>query len=136
MIVAIGNATIERIRGKDNTGVITQNIFAGEKAMDYPTTFPLEEAKHVITAIRAGTVGSELATLAKDVWTIQGYAMSMLIGNPVSSQAVEVDPVAALEKVVASHENGATAQAVINWSQVAQWAANLLIQWLLMSPSK
>jgi hypothetical protein len=105
----------------------------------YPTDFPIMEAKNVIDVIRSGDLLGQKEALAHDAWVVQGYAQSMLIGTPESTLAsqaadlknAEMEPLAALEKVVADAESGAiSSQIAIPWMLIAKYAIEILLKLL------
>lgn len=94
-------------------------------AHSYPVEFPLAEITNVVNIARSGEVKSRLPEFAQDLWWVQGYAQSAVIGNPavLDSQDVESDPVVVLEKIAKDYESGAlTAQGVLDWRVVLLWA--------------
>lgn len=105
----------------------------------YPTDLPLAEIKSVIDIVRAGEIVSRKSDFAHDVWVVQGYAQRFVLGSPPDislAQAVSEeceDPVAQLEKVVASASDEASTQSLsdINWKAILQWAIKMLLQVLV-----
>ena len=108
------------------------------KMFNYPGDFPFTEAKNVIDIVRSGNLMDKKESLAHDAWVVQGYAQSMLIGTPtalaaqaVDLKATEIEPLAALEKVVADAASGTiNAQIAIPWAIILKYVIKLLLQLL------
>lgn len=108
----------------------------------YPTDLPLAEIKNIVAIVRAGEIAAKKADFAHDVWIVQGYAQSRILGDPsislISSQASKdcEDPVALLEKIVAS-SNTVSAQGLkdvlsnVDWATILQWAVKILLDQLI-----
>ena len=110
----------------------------GNTMFNYPGDFPFTEAKNVIDIVRSGNLMDKKESLAHDAWVVQGYAQSMLIGTPTALAAqatnlktAEIEPLAALEKVVADAESGTiNAQIAIPWAIILKYVIELLLQLL------
>ncbi len=48
----------------------------------YPSAFPVDCVGEIISIIRAGEIVAQKAEFANCVWSLQGYAQSVLIGSP------------------------------------------------------
>ena len=113
----------------------------------YPADLPVLETRNVINIARSGEIASKKAEFAHDLWVVQGYAQSRLLGetsfnlssqsapetccggNCTSAQSV-CDPLAEMEKVLAQAE-GISAQALIDWKAILKFAAEKLLEYLL-----
>jgi hypothetical protein len=95
----------------------------------YPAQIPLSEIQAVVAIVRANQVIEKRATLAYNVWVIQGYAQSQIVGSPssdsISTQAAD-DAFFTLEKV-ADAGDSVTAQVAIDWSIILQWTLQILV---------
>lgn len=96
----------------------------------YPSSLPLSEIQSVVSIIRTGEVVSRKAALAHDLWILQGYAQSKIIGNPetnISAQSAD-DAFFILEKLA---DEQPVAQASIDWTVILQWAIQMLLDMYL-----
>ncbi len=87
--------------------------------MSYPTSFPVKELTDIIGYIKAGTVKENIKPFAEDLWWCQGYAQSVLIGQPPqvlsqeSRQFTVEEAVSQLEQVLQQQSaSEASAQAL------------------------
>ena len=85
----------------------------------YPTAFPVAELTSIISTLKSGTVKENVKQFAEDIWWVQGYCQSVLIGTSplvltqesrdLSTEAT----VAVLEQLLAAQsEAEASAQAL------------------------
>jgi len=100
----------------------------------YPVDFPLPELKNIINIVRNNEIAAKKEDFAHDVWWVQGYAQSKLVGAPPelvaqAAKAAKLEPVALLEKIVADHE-AVKAQGLVDnipWKQFLAWALQQLL---------
>jgi len=116
---------------------------------EYPSELPIAEIKNVITIIKSGEATQKTAELAHDVWVIQGYAQSRIIGDPnfslsqvtplsATAETEEDLGVALLEKSVTQSEtieaqNLNSVLSTIDWVTIMQWSIRVLINRLMKS---
>lgn len=108
----------------------------------YPQDFPLAESVEVVQILRQSKVKEKLPLFSRHLWTLQGYAMKVTIGDPDNPEAkVEdvpdlslfavkpdgFDAVGELEKLNAAFSGGATAQVQIPWKLILKWALEELV---------
>lgn len=106
--------------------------------VNYPESFPLEETKDVINAVRSGTVKENLPSFAHDLWVVQGFAQKSLIGDSgpdfsLTSQAApaDFDAVEELDKLVKQVESDTpAAQLSVPWQLILSWALKQLLDLL------
>ena len=57
----------------------------------YPTEFPLSEIQRITSALRDGSVATNKDQFGKDAWTVAGFALGLILGEPhvVKSSALE-----------------------------------------------
>jgi D-serine deaminase-like pyridoxal phosphate-dependent protein len=96
---------------------------------DYPSAVPMDELLNAINLVKSGEFGSNVSTLAHDLWVVQGYAQNALIGAPVSTQSAsavfdECDEELCKVQKVADYLSGPSAQAAIP-TEILQ----LLVSW-------
>jgi len=121
-------------------GWVRPNSLKGNTEMfAYPKDFPLVEAKNVIDIVRSGDLLGQKEALAHDAWVVQGYVQSMLIGQAPSVLAAQaadlkndnIEPLAALERVVADTESGSlSAQIAIPWKTILKYVIEILLSLL------
>lgn len=93
----------------------------------YPSELPLAEIRNVVQIVREQKIAEKKADFAYNLWIIQGYAMSRMVGDPtisLISQAAEEDGLVVLEKLAA---DDVSAQGAINWVAVVKWALKMLL---------
>lgn len=102
----------------------------------YPSDFPLAESVEIVQLVRQGKVKEKLALFAKNLWTLQGYAMKATIGDPdmpvaqsleCCSKPCGFDAIAELEKMNVAAESGVTTQAMVPWKTILKWALDELV---------
>lgn len=82
----------------------------------YPTAFPVVELTSIINTVKSGSIKENIKPFAQDLWWVQGYVQSVLIGTPPlvltqeSRDLSTEQAVAILEQFVAD-QNGAEASA-------------------------
>lgn len=88
--------------------------------MSYPTSFPVRELTEIIGTIKAGTVKENIKPFAEDLWWCQGYAQSVLIGQPPqvlsqeSRQLSVEEAVASLEQVLQQQSESEVSSQALN----------------------
>jgi len=104
----------------------------------YPADVPLSEIQNIVAIVRAGEIAAKKADFAHDVWVLQGYAQSRIIGSPdlIASASECEDPVTLLEKVAASSDSVAAqglgdVMSGLGWKTILQWALKILLDELL-----
>jgi hypothetical protein len=50
----------------------------------YPTSIPLDAVTDTIRIVRGGTIQAEAKQLGLNIWNIQGYMQSVILGNPMA----------------------------------------------------
>jgi len=104
----------------------------------YPSDFPLTEITNVVAIVKNGEIQTKTSEFAMDLWWVQGFAQSQLVGNPNLTQiskAAAGDPIHELEKLVALHQSGTlTAQSAIPWQTILLWAIQELMTLLSQKP--
>lgn len=55
----------------------------------YPTSFPLVESVELVQIIRQNLIKEKKAVFARHLWTLQGFAMKSLVGDPDAPVAVQ-----------------------------------------------
>ena len=48
----------------------------------YPTSFPLVESVELVQIVRQNQIKEKKAVFARHLWTLQGFAMKSLVGDP------------------------------------------------------
>lgn len=99
----------------------------------YPIILPLAEAQNVIAIVRSGAITGNLASLAHDLWVIQGYAQGQILGNPALAAyaaSPDGDGLAELEKAVAE-ASGAASQGAISWALILRWVIQIIVTYYL-----
>jgi hypothetical protein len=117
----------------------------------YPQDFPLAESIEVVKILRKNEVKQKLPLFARNVWTLQGFAMKSTIGDPDSPVTAPsdgnllppiipdpslfaikpdgFDPVEALDKLNAAFSgNDVQAQVTVPWKLILKWALEELVQ--------
>lgn len=88
----------------------------------FPDQFPAEQIRTLIEIIRSREVINRRAELGYAAWTIQGYAMGQILGQPwvgdALFEALDDDVIPMLEGALAMEEN---AKGAINWVMVLAW---------------
>ena len=106
--------------------------------IQYPSSFPIGEIKNVIDIVRNGQIKDKVKEFAHDVWVIQGYSQSALLGSPATEFALisapeNFDALVELEKIAAAYDASATSaapQSAISdavWKFIAKWAMEQLL---------
>ena len=62
----------------------TPNVVGG---YSYPDSFPYTSVSEVVRIVKSGDLASEKAAFGKHIWVVQGYAQSMLLGDPDKAKA-------------------------------------------------
>lgn len=112
------------------------------QVVPYPAELPLEAIKEVVRIVQGGTVAQEKAAFGKNVWIVQGYAQSRVLGDPdqltlmASPQVGEDALVGILNQIVAHAESAPTPQAIdpalltVPLELLLQWAVKQLLKLL------
>ncbi len=107
----------------------------------YPTDFPLAESVEVVQILKQGKVAEKKALFARNLWTLQGYAMKATLGDPDNPGVkIEVpdlslfsvkpdgfDGAVELEKLNAALSGDVTAQVMVPWKLLLKWALEELV---------
>lgn len=112
-------------------------------AVQYPSDFPLDQIKSIVDAVRSGEIGENLDQLAYDIWVVQGYAQSALLGDPTTDGGGDgggddpgfvlmsaPDKDAAIQALEALVSDDPTPQVDIPWDLILSFLFKLLEEWL------
>ena len=127
----------------------------------YPANFPLEEVRSVLSIVKSQQIAANKERFAHDLWVIQGFAMSKILGEPnfsLSSQSAQseslkdsiqlpsvpndISPLTAdefvsalgeLEKSLDQAEGRVAAQGLVDWKSILSLVLKLLLDKALES---
>lgn len=108
----------------------------------YPSDFPLAESVEIVQILRKGELAEKKTLFARNLWTLQGYAMKVTLGDPDNPNAAVLDvsdlnplnmrpdgfdAVGELEKLNAVLSGVPTAQIQVPWKLLLKWALEELV---------
>lgn len=99
----------------------------------YPAELPTDAVIAVIAAIKSGSITTNVAPVAEDLWNLVGYALKSTFGETLPANAVsavyEATPLASTNQILTHLESllGQAASA-IPWTAVVKWGLTLLLQ--------
>lgn len=78
----------------------------------YPTQLPLDAVQKLIEIVKTKAIQERKAEFGLAAWNVQGYAQSMLLGNPLAQAMFQQDDTSALDELalvlVEHQQNGMT----------------------------
>ena len=81
------------VKGSTKAGSLNKHAASSTPGIvggySYPGGFPYESVKEVVRLVRENKLSDNKAVFGKHVWVVQGYAMSMLLGDPDSQQKLD-----------------------------------------------
>jgi hypothetical protein len=100
----------------------------------YPTAFPSDSITSLVALVEGGTLLTNPQQAALDIWNVEGYALSIVVGSPAApasskgSKTVlnDKDAVAALKPLVAAPDEKSRLAITIDWAAIIQWLETLI----------